>query len=78
MWIPSIYVINPYEFSPEVWDITRISITLSIVEIRDFMSKHGIIINTIFKRASEDRVRRILEYYAVAGFSLRAIEEGFY
>jgi len=77
-WIPSIYVINPYEFSPEIWDITKINIALTKIEIYEFMRKHQIIRNTIFKRVSEDRVSGILEYYAVAGYSLRAVEEGFY
>jgi hypothetical protein len=77
-WVPSIYVINPYEFNPEIWDITKINIALTKIEIYEFMRKHQIIRNTIFKRVSEDRVSGILEYYAVAGYSLRAVEEGFY
>lgn len=76
-WIPSIYVMDPYRFSPELWDITRINVALTIIEIKDFMRKHGMIKDNLFKRA--DKVlSEILEYYAVAGYSLRAVEEGYY
>jgi len=81
-WIPCIYVINPYEFSPELWDTIKIDIAFTIIEIHDFMRKHGIEVDSLFKRASRflsgDRINGILEYYAIAGYSLRAVEEGYY
>lgn len=81
-WIPCIYVINPYEFSPDLWDTIKIDIAFTIIEIHDFMRKHGIEGDSLFKKAgrflSGDKVNGILEYYAIAGYSLRAVEEGYY
>ena len=81
-WIPLIYVTNPYGFSPELWDIMKVDITFTIIEIHDFLRKHGIEGDSLFKRAgrflSGDKINGILEYYAIAGYSLRAVEEGYY
>ena len=81
-WIPKIYITNPYNVSSEVWDIIKINSMFTIIEVHDFMRKHGMERNGIFNKASKflsgDKVNEILEYYIVAGYTLRAVEEGYY
>lgn len=81
-WIACIYVVNPFGFSPELWGIIKADIAFTIIEIHDFMRKHGIEVYSLFKRAGKflpgDRVNEIFDYYAIAGYTLRAVEEGYY
>ena len=81
-WIPGIYVINPNELNPDIWDIIKIDTAITIIEIHVFMRQHGMEGDTLFNRAgrflSRDKVNKILLSYAIAGYSLRAVEEGWY
>jgi len=81
-WISSIYVINPHELDPDIWDIIKIDAMYTIIEIHVFMRKHGMEGDTLFNRVgrflSGDKVDEILLYYAIAGYSLRAVQKGWY
>ena len=81
-WIPCIYVINPCELDPRLWDIIETHATITIMKIHVFMGQHGKKSDTLFNRVgrllSGDKVNEILLCYASAGYSLRAVEEGWY
>ena len=82
VWIPIIYSVNPYEFDPDVWQIIRTNGLDTIIMIQDFLRKYGMENDSLFRKAgralSGDKINVILEYYLVAGFTLRATEEGYY
>ena len=81
-WIPNIYIINPNELDPDLWDIIKIDAMYTIIEIHVFMRKHGMEGDTLSNRVSRflsrDKVDEILLYYAIAGYSLRAVQKGYY
>jgi len=81
-WIPCIYVINPYGLNPDIWDLMKADTLFTIIEIQDFIRKHGMEKDSLLKRVggllSKNKVGEILEYYIIAGFSLRSVEEGYY
>jgi hypothetical protein len=78
-WIPKIYITNPYDTCLEtLWDIVRIKSNYTIIEIHYFLNKHGMEKRGFFNRNYEYKVNEILEYYIVAGYTLRSVEEGFY
>lgn len=88
-WIPFIYTLNPYELDLTItgvgawiWDLIKADTLFTLVEIHNFMRENEVVSDALFKKIerklSGDKINLILDYYTIAGFSLRAIEEGYY